>query len=84
MGVPIPSEPFVIDPAKNYDITLDTWWYLPGAPRCGGIYAGKKTCGKTGAQIIAWQDGGNECTDNYLCGPPFAPWAQRIFSIVEV
>lgn len=84
MGIPIPPEDFVIDPAKNYDVTLDTWFWAPGEPRCGGVYMGKHTCAKTGAQIIAWIDSESECTDNYLCGPPLAPHAQRLFSIKEI
>jgi len=84
MGTPIPNEEFYIDPLKTYNLCLYTWNWFPGPPRCGGLQMADANCQKTGAEIIAWLDGGFECSDTPLCAPPLLPYGQKIKSIEEV
>lgn len=84
MGHPVPEEPFIIDPAKNYLVTVDWWTFLPGLPRCGGVYEGKVARVRTGADIIFWIEFPGECSSFPLVRPPLTGAAERIFSIEEV
>ena len=84
MGTDVPTEPFVIDPATSYLVTVDCWVPAPLPPQCGGTYMGQLSDTILGADIIAWIDAGKECTLDILIGPPLAGYTNRIFSIEEV